>query len=61
MWRASELRYDYATLNQPRTEYDPRPVGQVDAPYLRSERHTVLRLPQPGAVAFVIHTTVVKI
>ena len=61
MWRANALRYDDATLYQPRTENDPRPVGQVDAPYLRSERQTVLRLPQPGAVAFVIHTTVVKI
>lgn len=60
MWRANALRYDDATLHQPRPENDPRPVGRPDAPYLRSERQTVLRLPQPQAAAFVIHTTVVK-
>lgn len=59
LWRANALRYDDATLYQPRPENDPRPVGQPDAPYLRSERQTILRLPQPEAVAFVIHTSVV--
>jgi hypothetical protein len=59
MWRANLLRYDEADLHQPRLENDPRPVGQPDAPYLRSERQTILRLPQPDAVAFVIHTIVV--
>lgn len=61
VWRANALRYDDATLYQPRTENDPRPVGRHDAPYLRSERQTVLRLPQPNAVAFMIHTSVVAI
>jgi len=61
MWRANALRYDDPSLYQPRTENDPRPVGQPDAPYLRSERQTVLRLPQPDAVAFVIHTSVVSV
>ena len=60
MWRANALRYHDAALHQPRRENDPRPVGAPDAPYLRSERQTVLRLPQSGAVAFMIHTTVVK-
>lgn len=59
MWRANLLRYTEPHLHQPRPENDPRPVVQLDAPYLRSERQTVLRLPQPDAVAFVIHTTVV--
>lgn len=59
LWRANMLRYDDATLFQPRPENDPRPVGQPDAPYLRSERQTILRVPQPDAVAFVIHTSVV--
>ena len=59
LWRANALRYHDATLYQPRPENDPRPVGAPDAPYIRSERQTVLRLPQPDAVAFVIHTTVV--
>ena len=61
LWRANALRYDDAALFQPRTEGDPRPVGTPEAPYLRSERQTILRLPQPEAVAFVIHTSVVKI
>ncbi|MCF2903512.1 DUF3445 domain-containing protein [Octadecabacter sp. CECT 8868] len=60
IWRANALRYDDAALYQPRLENDPRPVGKSDAPYMRSERQTILRLPQPDAVAFVIHTTVVK-
>lgn len=61
LWRANALRYDDAALFQPRPENDPRPIGRPDAPYLRSERQTILRLPQPDAVAFVIHTTVVRV
>lgn len=61
LWRANLLRYDDPELYQPRPEGDPRPVGQPDAPYLRSERQVILRLPVPDAVAFVIHTTVVKV
>lgn len=61
MWRANALRYDDPTLYQPRPEHDPRPVGTADAPYLRSERQTILRLKGSGAVAFVIHTSVVKV
>lgn len=59
LWRANHLRYDDPTLFQPRTENDPRPVGTANASYIRSERQTVLRLPSTGAVAFVIHTSVV--
>ena len=59
MWRANLLRYNKAELYQPKKENDLHCVGQLDAPYLRSERQTVLRLPQPDAVAFIIHTTVV--
>lgn len=61
MWRANHLRYDDPTLFQPRTENDPRPVGHSDAPFIRSERQTVLRLSSEGAVAFVIHTSVVAV
>ena len=61
MWRANLLRYDDPKLYQPRAEHDPRPVGQPDAPFIRTERQTVLRLPQPEAVAFMIHTTVVRV
>ena len=58
LWRANLLRYDDPALFQPRTEADPRPVGKPDAPWERSERQTVLRLPRTGAVLFVIHTVV---
>lgn len=60
MWRANHLRYDDPALFQPRPEGDPRPVGGEGAAFVRSERQTVLRLAQPGAVAFVIHTMVVR-
>lgn len=61
MWRANALRYDDPTLFQPRPENDPRPIGSETAPYLRSERQTVLCLPRAGAVAFVIHTSVARV
>jgi len=60
MWRANALRYDDPCLHQPRPENDPRPVGRKDAPFIRSERQTVLRLQTPDAAAFIIHTTVVR-
>jgi len=61
MWRANHLRYTDPTLFQPRPENDPRPVGRPDDLYIRSERQTVLRIDAPDAVAFVIHTSVVKV
>lgn len=61
MWRANALRYSDPALYQPRPENDPRPIGHATAPFLRSERQTVLRLPDvEGAVAFMIHTSVVR-
>jgi len=61
LWRANLLRYDDPALFQPRTEADPRPVGGAQAPWWRSERQTVVRLPGSGAVLFAIHTSVVPI
>lgn len=61
MWRANALRYSDPALYQPRPENDPRPIGSPDAPYLRSERQTVMRLAHPTAVAFMIHTSVVQV
>ncbi len=58
MWRANYLRYDDGTLFWPRREADPKRVHRPDAPYERSERQTVLRLPGTGAVLFAIHTTI---
>ncbi|MEL6958507.1 MAG: DUF3445 domain-containing protein [Pseudomonadota bacterium] len=60
MWRANLLRYEDPALFHPRPEHDPRPNGSPASPYLRSERQTVVRLNHPGAVAFVIHTMVMK-
>lgn len=60
VWRANYLRYDLPDLHQPHTEANPRPVGNANSPYERSERQTVLRLPGTGAVVFSIHTTMVR-
>ena len=59
LWRASHLWYAEHDLFQPRTEAEPRPDPGDDRPYFRSERQTVLRLPETGAAAFSIHTYVV--
>lgn len=59
LWRANLLRYDDPRLYQPHLEAEPRPVGTPDSPYLRSERQSLLKLPDSGAVVFSIHTTVV--
>ena len=58
--RANLLRYDLPDLYQPHSEAAPRPVGRPDSPYIRSERQTLRRLPRTGAIAFGIHTTVVR-
>lgn len=60
LWRANLLRYDDFALFQPYTEAQRRKVGAPDSPYERSERQTVFRLPETGAVVFAIHTTVVR-
>lgn len=55
LWRFNALRYAHPDLFHPDSKptVDPRP-------YLRSERQTILRLPQTRAVVFGIHTYVVK-
>ncbi|MCY4335475.1 MAG: DUF3445 domain-containing protein [Litoreibacter sp.] len=59
LWRANALRYATPNLFQP-----DRHVAQSDVPdgegYLRSERQSILRLPETGAVVFSIHTRLVK-
>lgn len=60
LWRANLLRYDDFALYQPYTEAQKRKVGAPDSPFERSERQTVFRLPESGAVVFAIHTTVVR-
>lgn len=59
LWRFNALWYEDAELYQPRSANDPRHVNDpAGAPYLRSERQTLLRLPDTRAVVFSIHTYV---
>jgi len=59
LWRYNALWYQDATLHQPRSAGETRPFCDSGASYLRSERQTLLRLPQTQAVVFGIHTFVV--
>ncbi len=62
LWRFNALCYDDPALFHPRTESAPKALDHPDdAPFLRSERQCVLRLPQTGAVVFSIHTFVVRV
>lgn len=59
MWRFNALRYVDPALHQPRSEGVPKYGAPADQRFIRSERQTILRLPQSGAVVFGIHTFVV--
>ncbi len=56
LWRANMHLWNEATLFAPRTEDNPRPRVHYPAPFVRSERQCLLRLPVSGAVVFSIHT-----
>ncbi|MBM1813528.1 heme-dependent oxidative N-demethylase family protein [Pseudosulfitobacter pseudonitzschiae] len=59
LWRFNALWYDDPELHQPRSVTEPR--HQRDgAGYFRSERQTLIRLPQSGTVVFAIHTYVLR-
>lgn len=61
LWRFNALWYADPTLHQPRREADRRPErGAEEAQYLRTERQSLVRLPQTGAVVFGIHTSVLE-
>ena len=60
VWRANLLCYDLPDLYQPHFEANPRKVGRPDSVYERSERQSVFRLPETGALVFAIHTTVAR-
>ncbi len=60
LWRFNALYYDDPTLFQPRSETARRAkVDWATAPYLRTERQCLVRLPRTQAVVFSIHTYVV--
>ena len=61
VWRFNALYYEDPNLFQPRSVNKPR---RKPAPnkvkYFRSERQTVIKLPESGAIIFGIHTFVVR-
>lgn len=60
IWRANALPYDDPTLFMPRPEANRQKYGGPGAPFIRSERQCLLRLPETGAVVFSIHTSVAR-
>lgn len=61
MWRFNRLWYADPELHQPRSAQVARETpepGQIS--FLRSERQSIVRLPQSGAVLFAIHTYVLR-
>lgn len=59
LWRFNRLGYTDAELFQPRSALERRDAVPVNAPFIRSERQTILRLAVSGWVVFAIHTYVV--
>ena len=64
LWRSNRHAETRAELFTPMAEAakfgSPREPTPPDAPFVRCERQTVLRLPETRAVVFVIHTYVVR-
>lgn len=61
LWRFNALWYRDAELFQPRRSDARRDfVAQEEAPFLRSELQSILRLPQSRAVVFSIHTRILR-
>lgn len=63
LWRANAIRHEDPNLFHPRSECDPTSVRRGTRPgdYMRSERQTLRKLPQSGAVVFTIHTYILRI
>lgn len=61
VWRFNRLWYVDAGLYQPRSESEKRSVPDTveAANFFRTERQTMVRLPDSRAVVFIIHTYVV--
>ena len=60
LWRSNALYYDDPTLFSPNSEDGPRRERRAGAPYVRSERQCLVRMPKTDAVVFSIHTYVVR-
>ena len=62
LWRFNKLWYDDAELHQPRSAHGSTRRIEPDhdaAPYIRSERQCLIRMPVSDVVVFSIHTFVV--
>lgn len=60
LWRQNALLYSDPTLHHPRSEAAPRVKPMGEAPFIRSERQGLIRLPQTQAVVFSIHTYLIR-
>ena len=62
LWRFNRLWYDDPELHQPRSATAPHRISpdRDAAPFIRSERQCVVRMPVSDAVVFSIHTYVVR-
>ena len=61
VWRFNALYYEDPNLFQPRSVNQPRRKPEPNkVKYFRSERQTIIKLPESGAIIFGIHTFVVR-
>lgn len=61
LWRFNQLWYVDPELHQPRSAFARRDIPETAAArYFRTERQTVLRLPESKWVVFMIHTLVLE-
>ncbi|MEL7100716.1 MAG: DUF3445 domain-containing protein [Pseudomonadota bacterium] len=60
LWRFNGLWYHDPELFQPRSRNTPLGRRAREAPFYRSERQTILRLPCTRACVFVIHTYILR-
>ncbi|QUJ77308.1 DUF3445 domain-containing protein [Sulfitobacter albidus] len=60
LWRFNRLWYEDPELFQPRSRVAPRAMAGAPAPYVRSERQCILRMPDSDVCVFTIHTYVVR-
>ena len=61
VWRFNALYYEDPNLFQPRSVNQPRKKPAPNkVKYFRSERQTIIKLPESGAIIFGIHTFVVR-
>ncbi len=57
LWRFNALWYQSPDLHAPRSVHDRRDTSHgQEAPFMRSEKQSILRLPVSRAVVFFIHT-----